>query len=213
MRLWRRVSTWSAPLEGPWRDARFTVIDVETTGLDLDSDEIVSIGAVDVVQGRVDNATSWYQPVRPSCPIATEALKIHSLTRDELASAPTMPQVIDALHARLHGSVLVAHAAWIERAFLNRALAPLRQRVPEGLVDTAALARACGRGVEVEGHEPSLELLARQLDLPVFTPHHALGDALTTAVLFIVLMGHLERDREPLQVADVVRLSRKHAQG
>jgi DNA polymerase III epsilon subunit-like protein len=39
----------------------------------------------------------------------------------------------------------------------------------------------------VQGREPSLELLARRLSLPVCAPHHALGDAMTTAAVFLAL--------------------------
>lgn len=209
MTWFRRTAPWSADIDGNWRETRFTVIDVETTGLDLKHDEIVAIGAVDVVGARVDVTTSWYQPVRPSVPIDTEALKIHALTRDELASAPRMPEVLELLGARLRGSVLVAHAAWVERAFLDRALAPLRERVPNGVVDTATLARECGLWRE-EGHrEINLELLARQLGMPVFTPHHALGDAMTTAVLLLVLATRLEGERGSLCTRDLVALSRR----
>lgn len=207
MRPLRPVRPWSAETGRDWRDTRFTVVDVETTGLDLEDDEIVSIGAVDVVNARVDAATSWYQPVRPSREIGVEALRIHGLTRDVLAQAPTMPEVVRPLGDRLRGSVLVAHAAWIERAFLNRALRPLRERVPNGLVDTAALARAAGLA-EGGPREPSLEGLARSLGLPVFTPHHALGDAMTTAVLLIVVATRLEGAGPGLAAHDLVELSR-----
>lgn len=209
MAWWRRTTPWSADIDGDWRETRFTVIDVETTGLDLHDDEIVSIGAVDVAGARVDVTTSWYQPVRPSVPIETEALKIHALTADELATAPTMPEVVELLGARLRGSVLVAHAAWVERAFLDRALAPLRERVPNGVVDTATLARHCGLWHAEGDREINLELLARQLGMPVFTPHHALGDAMTTAVLLLVLATRLEAERGGLRTRDLVDLSRR----
>lgn len=205
----RRTKPWSADINGDWRETRFTVLDVETTGLDLKRDEIVSIGAVDVAGGRVEVATSWYQPVRPQVPIETEALKIHALTEDELATAPMMPEVIELLGARLRGSVLVAHAAWVERAFLDRALAPLRERVPSGVVDTATLARECGLWREEGELEINLELLARRLGMPVFTPHHALGDAMTTAVLLLVLATRLESERGRLCTRDLVALSRR----
>ncbi|MBK6887806.1 MAG: 3'-5' exonuclease [Tetrasphaera sp.] len=207
MRWWRRATPWGADLDGDWRSTRFTVIDVETTGLDLEHDEIVSIGAVDVRDARLDVGTAWYQPVQPTCEIATEALKVHSLTRDELAAAPRMPEVIAILGERLRGSVLVAHAAWIERAFLDRALAPLGQRVPNGIIDTAGLARQAGLW-ESRDREPNLELLARQLDLPVFTPHHALGDAMTTAVVLLVLATRLGAMHETLRTRDLVEMSR-----
>ena len=56
------------------------------------------------------------------------------------------------------------------------------------MIDTAALARALGYAKHSpQGREPSLELLARRLSLPVYAPHHALGDAITTAAVFLAL--------------------------
>lgn len=41
---------------------------------------------------------------------------------------------------------------------------------------------------------PGLKSLARLLHLPVYSPHNALGDALTTAVLFLALSTEIERE-------------------
>lgn len=208
---WRRPVPWSAPIKGAWREARFAVIDVETTGLDLRRDEIVSIGVVDVVRARIE-ADRWYRVVRPGCPISPTAMKVHTLTEHELAEAPPMDEVVSELRDRIRGAVLVAHAAWVERAFLDRALRPLGERLPHGLVDTAALARAAGVRSEQPGdHEPHLETLARDLGLPVHTPHHALGDAMTTAQVLLVLAARLEQGREHLDVEDLIELSRSQS--
>ena len=89
---------------------------------------------------------------------------------------------------------MIAHAAWIERAFLSRLLRQAGLRFAAPVIDTAALARALGYAqVGSQGREPSLELLARQLALPVYAPHHALGDAVTTAAVFLALATKAEK--------------------
>ena len=206
------MHTWNLSLDTDWRDAQFTVIDVETTGLDLEADDIVSIGSVDIVHGWVDTSTSWYQLVRPRRIIHIEAIKTHGLTRELLASAPNIADVADALRERLRLSVPVAHAAWIERAFVDRALAPMRCRMPRGLVDTAVLAQAAGMS-SMAGYEPHLESIAKALGLPVFTPHHALGDTMTTAILMITLATQLESRQGSVSVAQLARMSRRGAFG
>ena len=77
------------------------------------------------------------------------------------------------------------------------------------MVDTAALARHCGLWHEEDAREINLELLARRLGMPIFTPHHALGDAMTTAVLLLVLATRLEAERGRLRTRDLVELSRR----
>lgn len=200
--------SWPAPPDLPWREAELAVIDLETTGLDLRLDEVVSIGIVGLHGGRV-TTDRYYQVVRPPVPIAPEAMKVHALTAEEVARAPALSEVLPDVRDRLRGRALVAHAAWVERAFLDRALKPLREKLPRDLVDTAGLARSAGLG-GAEGYEPNLEGLATELGLPVHTPHHALGDAMTTALVLLALAARLERGRDdPLTVRDLVRLSRQ----
>ncbi|WP_221740720.1 PolC-type DNA polymerase III [Streptomyces sp. RP5T] len=201
-------------LEREWRTAEYCVIDLETTGLDLRRDEIISLGAVPIREGRIDFGDSFYTLVRPRCPVSVASIKIHGLRPGDLADAPEAGAVGEALVPRLTGRVVVAHAAWIERAFLGRMPRPTGWPGVRTVIDTAALARACGLTPECPpGHEPSLELLARRLGLPVYSPHHALGDALTTAAVFLALAAKMERTHRPstLTVGDLCALSIAHA--
>lgn len=175
-----------------WRNAIWAVLDVETTGLDARSDEIVSIGVVPIRNGLIECEASFYSLVRPVAMPTGASIRIHSITATDLHSAPAPEEVASELSDLLAGTVLVAHAAWIERAFLHRLAELTRVDLPTPLVDTAALSRALGLDDSPDGYEPSLEQLARRLDLPVYTPHHALGDAMTTAVLLLALTAALE---------------------
>jgi len=193
----------------PWRDREYCVLDVETTGLDLQSDEVVSFGAVLVRHGRVVVSTAAYGLVRPSRAVSVASVSVHALRAEDLADAPPLADCVRTLRGLLEGRVLVAHAAWVEQAFLGRAFRAHHEswRVPT--VDTAGLARALGVAASAPGREPPLEQLAGHLGLPVHTPHHALGDALTTASVFLALAARLEQQGRVRRVGDLVRLSRR----
>jgi len=196
-------------LDQPWRRVEYCVVDLETTGLDLRRDDIVSYGAVPVVDGRVVTGAGRYQLVRNPDRLGPGSMVVHSLRPADLAGAPAWEDTVDALLVALTGRVLVAHAAWIEQAFLERALKCRRVHPPRYVVDTAALARALGLAPLGESVEPSLEGLANRLGLPGHTPHHALGDALTTAEVFLALTSHLP-DEETLTARDLVHLSDRY---
>ena len=142
--------------------------------------------------------------------MSPEAIAVHSLRPADLADAPTWEESADVLLSALTGRVLVAHAAWVERAFLRRAFRTRRVPAPRTVVDTAALARRAGLAAASASSEPSLELLARDLGLPVHEPHHALGDALTTAEVFLALSTRLDADT-PQTVRTLVSTSRQFA--
>jgi DNA polymerase III subunit epsilon len=198
-------------LDRPWRDAEYVVLDLETTGLDLRRDEIVSYGAVVVRAGRAVVADAEYGLVRPERDVPAAAVRVHALRADDLAGAPPLAEVVPRLVDLLAGRVLVAHAAWVERAFLGRALPLAGARLEGPVLCTAALAREAllVRGGD-EGGEPRLEALANRLDVPVHTPHHALGDALTTANVFLALVGRLEAGG-PATVRSLTAISRRRS--
>jgi DNA polymerase III subunit epsilon len=206
----RSAAAAGIDLRAGWREARYCAIDVETTGLDLRRDSIISIGSAAIRDGRIVCSDSYYSLIRPACPVSVSSMRIHCLRPADLEDAPGARDVGQEIARQLAGRIVVAHAAWIERAFLTRLLRQVGVRF-------AALARALGYAQgSPHGREPSLELLARQLSLPVYAPHHALGDAVTTAAVFLVMAtkaGKPGRQAEarPVTARSLVALSAMNA--
>lgn len=176
----------------PWREAEWCAVDLELTGLDAGSDEIVAIGAVPIVDGQLILGDALYTLARPARPPKTPAVLIHKLRSADLADAPPLGEAIDGLLDVLAGRVPVFHTAIVEETFLGRALRRRRVRLPRD-ADTEALGRAWLRARD--GVAPAglpLARLAAVLGQPAEDPHHALGDALTTAKAFIALASHLD---------------------
>lgn len=118
---------------------------------------------------------------------------VHGIRTVDLAEAPPVDEAIQSLIAVMTGRVIVAHVAWIERSFLAPVLRRQGARLRQPVLDTYEL----GRLLALERGEPSasssLGELASSLGLPIHRPHTALGDALTTAQVFIALATHLEK--------------------
>ena len=184
-----------AELNTDWRGIDYSAIDVETTGLALKEDEIISIGVAHIHLGRVSAENNFYREIRPQRSPSPESIRIHSLRGIDLEATDPIESVIPDFVTQVGGKVLIAHAAWVEYAFLKRHLRRTSLSFSKQMIDTAALARAAGYAADVSGSEPSLEFLARRIHLPVYAPHNALGDALTTAVVFLALATELEREQ------------------
>jgi DNA polymerase III epsilon subunit-like protein len=104
--------------------------------------------------------------------------------------------------------ILVAHVADIERAFLTPWLRDASYH-PGRFVDTDVLARLIisrRGGAFVEDHV-GLGAAADHFGLPEHRRHHALGDALTTAQLFLAAASLLFPDRDA-SVAELLDASR-----
>lgn len=204
----RAYASTAVRLDLPWRSGRYCVVDLETTGLDLRRDAIVSFGAVRVDGGRVIASSSIYRLVGGTANASPAAIAVHALRPADLTDAPAWEHSVDLLLEALTGRVLVAHAAWVERAFLRRAFRLRRVPPPRMVIDTAALARSGGLAPAGGPAEPSLEVLAGDLGLTVHAPHHALGDALTTAEVFLALTARLDATA-PQTVRSLVSISRR----
>jgi DNA polymerase-3 subunit epsilon len=189
----------------PWREADYCVIDLETTGLDPAHDEIISFATLNVIGGRLRLADARYELVRPRHMPDGETIRIHGLRSSDLAHAPTLSEALDGLLEALTGKVFVAHFAAIEKGFLAAALNDNGVRLRNPLIDTASLAAELfRRRGQARPDDLRLSSLARALSLPVHRPHHADGDALTTAQVFLALATHLDA-LEPHTVGSLQR--------
>jgi DNA polymerase III subunit epsilon len=183
------------PAETPWREAAFSVIDLEMTGLNPASDEIISFATVTVSGGAVRFDDERYELVRPRRMPDWDTIRIHGLREVDLEEAAPLDELIDDLLEPLTGRPIVAHVADLERSFLDAALSKFGATLRNPTVDTAVLDRELRRlrGQRPAARDPiSLGDMVRSLGLPVHRPHHADGDALTTAQAFIALATHLE---------------------
>jgi DNA polymerase III subunit epsilon len=175
-----------------WRDASYCVVDLELTGLDPRLDEIVSWATVPIEAGRIRLGAIRSGLVRPRRAMPAAVVRVHGIRPADLEHAPAAPEALAPLLEAMRDRVLVAHAAYVERAFL-----PERPRI---VIDTEILGR---RALGVAGHL-QLSELARRLGLPVHPEHEATGDALTTAQVFLALVARLER-RHPQSVRSLSR--------
>lgn len=99
---------------------RYTVVDVEATGLDLADDHLLAIGAVSVDRGIIDCAQVFEASLATPGDKVPAALPADALVRTRPALAPA-----DALLAFLEfagSSVLVSHRADFPRAMIERAI-------------------------------------------------------------------------------------------
>ena len=177
-----------------WRQARLLCVDVELTGLDPGSDQVIAFGAVPIEGGRILASGAIESMVKPSGGRRGGSVEIHGILPHDLDAAPEPDEALAPLADAIRGCTPIAHAAWVERAFLGPALRQAGGRLPRGIIDTSMLWRLLS--VVRDGHDPGykpLATLTAALGLPSHRPHQALGDALTTAQVFLALATQLER--------------------
>jgi DNA polymerase-3 subunit epsilon len=189
------------------RDLAFVVFDTETTGLTPHQDEIVQIGAVRVLHGRIVEGEALNLLVDPGRRIPASASRVHGITDDMVAGAPDIGEAGRQLHSFARDAVLVAHNAPFDMAFLKRHAHRIGATFDQPVLDTVLLS-AVIYGT-TESH--SLDALCQRLgvEIPEDLRHTALGDARATAAALCALLPMLEA-RGLTHLGDVLRETRKH---
>jgi DNA polymerase III epsilon subunit family exonuclease len=183
-------------------DAVYVVVDLETTGLRPGSSQICEIGAVKIVGFEV--VDEFETLVDPRVPLGPAVSALTGLTDRQLRGAPPAAAAVHNFLRFAGDSVLVAHNARFDLAFLDRETERLTgSRLAAPVVDTVALARRL-----LAGRVPraSLAQLSYFFGTSVQPCHRALPDAQATAEVLLALIG-LAQERGARTVAELVALA------
>lgn len=185
------------------KEERFWVVDVEGNG--ASPPEIIELAMVEVVNLAITgNQRHWL--VRPEQPISPVASRIHGLTDNDVADAPSMEDIADSVLPWIEGTPIVGHNVRVEVDILTRSLPDW---TPTVAIDTLRLARALRPGLEsyALGKLGAHFGLEREAGERSGARHHAaLFDATLTALILIDLLKNLPATKRQtvLQDADIL---------
>lgn len=185
----------------------YVVFDTETTGLHPLKDEIVQIGAVRVVNGRMVPGEAIDQLVNPGMAIPPASTKVHKITDGMVADAPGIDSAARQFHGFARGAVIVAHNAPFDMAFLRRHGKASGLEWEHPILDTVLLSAVLFGTTETH----TLDALCDRLGvvIPPALRHTALGDAHATAEVLCKMLPIL-KSRGFTTFGDVIAQTRKH---
>jgi DNA polymerase-3 subunit epsilon len=167
----------------------YTVFDTETTGLDpRGGDEIISIGAVRIVNHRLMADDRFEQLVNPMRPLRWESIQIHGIQEETLRHQPVIATVLPRFHQFAENTILVAHNAAFDMRMLQMKEEQTGVRFENPVLDTMLLSSI----VHPAQENHNLSTIAQRLGIDVTGRHTAMGDALATAQMFLKLIPLLE---------------------
>ncbi len=170
-------------------------LDCETTGLNVRTDEIISIGAVRIVGNRIMTSERLELLVRPEHGISAESVRIHRLRERDVAQGLPIDEALKQLMRFIGSRPLVGYFLEFDVAMLNRAVFPmLGQGLPQPKIEVSALYYDY-KFKQLSAHRkqdsPDIDLrfatLMDDLGLPLREAHDALNDAVMAALAFIKL--------------------------
>ncbi len=183
---------------GGSRVQAFVSLDLETTGLDPDTDDIIEVGAVKYHRG--ESAGSFSTLINPQLPVPPFVQSLTGIRTEDLTSAPVFAAISGELEEFVGGHPIVGHNVGFDLAFLHRK--GLRPTGP--VYDTFDLASVLLPRI------PEYNLLAvcRALGLETERPHRASRDAEMAASAFLKLADLLAAVDPPV-LAEIRRIAER----
>ena len=173
----------------------WVALDCETTGLNVRTDEIISIGAVRIVGKRIMTSERLELLVRPERGISAQSVRIHRLRERDVAQGLPIDEAMKRLMHFIGSRPLVGYYLEFDIAMLNRAIWPLLgQGLPQAKIEVSALYydykfRQLPAYQQQDNADIDLRFvtLMQDLNLPLREAHDALNDAVMAALAFIKL--------------------------
>lgn len=158
--------------------AEYVAFDLETTGLDPDSHEILEVAMVRFRDGKPDE--EWSSLVRPSQKVPLYVLRLTGIAEADLAQSPPVEDILWRIREFIGDFPLVGHNSSFDIAFLGKIITDIGLRPCH---DTLELSRIIVPGLT----SYKLSALCESFGIPLIAAHRALDDARASGILFGLL--------------------------
>jgi|GEM_PF-33673 len=175
-------------------------IDTETTGLNTEVDEIISICAIKIRGSKILTSERLELLVRPWVEIDHESIMVHRLRPIDVAEGMIAPDAIAKLLQFVGSRPLVGYFIAFDSAMINKYLkVMIGTTLPNRLIEVSRLYYGWKyRGRSGRTIDLRFQTIMEELDLPQLDAHDAFNDALMTAMMYVKLQsltGQLKRPR------------------
>ncbi|AQY68891.1 MULTISPECIES: 3'-5' exonuclease [Pseudomonas] len=188
------------------RSQRWVVLDLETSGLNLNRDQVLSIGAVVIEDGAVDFSQMFERTLQRAETKLSPSVLIHGLGPSAIAAGSDPVDALLDFMEFVGDSPLLAFHARFDQHMLARALKDsLGYRLAHTFLDVADIAPLLYP--EALLREAGLDDWIDHFHLQVGERHHASADALATAELMLILLSRARQQHIDTPRALQARLS------
>ena len=192
-----RLSAWLAlpanTQSASSEKSRCVVLDVETTGLNLMTDTLISIGAVAVVNGRIALGDSFSVILQQRTSSRKENILVHGISGSEQREGVSPADALLAFLEYLGKDPLVAFHVAFDETMIRRAMRQyLGFSFKHPWLDLAYVMPALYPDL-MHSHR-ALDDWSRHFDIRNENRHNAVADALVTAQLLLIAASKSRQD-------------------
>lgn len=167
----------------------FVCFDCETTGLSVEKDDIISIGAVIIKDNTIVASKKFVKFVKPKTKLQIEAIKVHHIREMDLEEAEEIDEVIEEFLEFIGNRKLVGYFLEFDIAMVNKYLKPkLGIKLPNKAYEVSAIYHDYKiEKIPQSNIDLRFDAIMEDLKIPVMGKHDAYNDAIMTAMMFIKL--------------------------
>ncbi|MGD8117077.1 3'-5' exonuclease [Vibrio sp. TRT 29B02] len=177
------------PLFASVKKGEYVSLDCETTSLDPNRAELVTIAATKIIDNRIITSKPFEVRLRAPQSLDSGSVKIHKIRHQDLVDGIDEKQALIQLLEFIGNRPLVGYHIRYDKKILDLAcLKQLGFPLPNPLIEVSQIYHD-----KLEKHLPnayfdlSLDAICRHLDLPMQDKHDALQDAISAALVFVRL--------------------------
>ena len=196
---WLMRQYWLHHLEGsPYRylfekttPNEYVSLDCETTSLDPNQAELVTIAATKILNNRIILSQPFEVHLRPPTSLNEDSIKIHQIRHQDLHDGITEKEALQQLLAFIGHRTLVGYHIRYDKKILDIACRKhLGFPLPYKHVEVSQLYQdKLAKQLPNAYIDLSLDSICKHLELPIQDKHDALQDAISAALIFIRLMN------------------------
>jgi len=182
-------------------------IDCETTGLNVRTDDIITIAAIRIRGNRIMASERFEVVVRPDANMQAEAIKVHRQRQIDVAQGSLIWKVLPTFLHFVGGRPLVGYYVDFDIAMLNKYILTLIGiELPNPRIEVSKLyyERKYGDAPPNTTIDLSFTAILKDLGIPPLPQHDAFNDAVMSAMMYLTLRDFKERG---------VRIARPRADG
>ena len=183
---WQRLP--AADLDLAHLRSRYVVVDVETSGLNMKTDRLISIGAVALVDGRIDFSDAFAVILRQDRVSPDANILIHGIGASAQSEGIDPASALLAFLGYIGKAPLVAYHAFFDRAMIEKAMRQyLGAELGQTWIDLAWVLPSLFP--ELASARTNLDDWLKLFAIENIMRHNAVSDAYATAKLLQVAIG------------------------
>ena len=185
-----------------YSDNEYVCFDCETTGLNPDIDDIISIGAVVIKNNTIISSRKFVRFVKPKTKLQAEAIKVHHIRECDLANAEEIDDVIIDFINFIGNRPLIGYFLEFDISMINKYLKPkLGITLPNKSLEVSEIYHDHKIELIPQGYiDLRFNTIMEELEIPSLGKHDAYNDAIMTAMIFIKLQNIEKKAKRSISI-------------